>query len=66
MNARDELREADYAEEQTATFSLRAAQTQDELISTWWRDCDHFKGGARERLQEEYAIALRRLGALVG
>jgi len=66
MNARDELREADYAEEQTATDAIRAAKTHDELVSTWWVSADHFKGGARERLQEEYAIALRRLGALVG
>lgn len=64
MNRHDPIKRADEAEEQTAMFALRAAQTQDELTSAWWRDCEHFAGAARGRLQEEYSINLRRLGAL--
>lgn len=31
----------------------------DELVSVWRTSCEHFRGAARERLQEEYAIRLR-------
>lgn len=54
---------ADEAEERSAAEALRAATTNDQLISAWWRDCDHFEGAARERLQDVYATRLRELGA---
>lgn len=54
---------ADEAEERSAAEALRAATTKDDLISAWWRDCDHFEGAARERLQDVYATCLRELGA---
>lgn len=54
----DPILGADLAEEQSAAEALRSATTQDELVSNWWRDCEHFQGAARERLQEEYAARL--------
>lgn len=52
------------AEEHAAALSLRAAANKDDLVSIWWRECDHFDGAPRERLQEEYAIQLRRFAPM--
>lgn len=45
----------DRAEEMAAGVALALANTKDELVSIWWRDCDHFEGDARQRLQDIYA-----------
>lgn len=62
----DPILAADLAEEQCAAEALRLATSKDELVSCWWRDCEHFQGAARERLQDEFAIKLREFGAMVG
>ena len=49
---------ADMAEEFTAGVALKLATTKDELVSLWFRDCDHFEGEQRERLQNVYAEKL--------
>jgi hypothetical protein len=49
---------ADYAEELSAGMSLKLATTKDELVSLWFRDCDHFEGEPRARLQDVYAEKL--------
>ncbi len=49
---------ADEAEEIAAAMALRAARTTDELVSIWWRECEHFAGPARDRLREEYTTKL--------
>ncbi len=64
MNARDFITSADLAEEEAAAMSLRATTTKEELVAVWWRDAEHFSGQARERLQEEYALQLRKMGVL--
>lgn len=56
--------EAIRADELSAAMSLRATTTREELASVWSRDCDHFTGYARERLQSTYAEKLRSFGAL--
>lgn len=58
---------ADRAELDSAVEAIRSTTTKDELVSVWWRDCDHFSGRQRERLQAEYADRLAQLtGAMVG
>jgi len=52
------IERADEAEELAAGMALSLATTKDELVSLWFRDCDHFEGEARERLQTIYAEAL--------
>lgn len=64
MTRHDPIKRADLAEEEAAMFAMRATQTQDELTAVWWRDCDHFAGAARARLSDEFAINLKRLGAM--
>lgn len=49
---------ADEAEERAAADALRATQTRDDLVSVWWRECDHFEGEARSRLQDIYDARL--------
>jgi hypothetical protein len=49
---------ADYAEELSAGMSLKLATTKDELVSLWFRDCDHFEGEQRARLLDVYAEKL--------
>ncbi len=55
---------ADYAEELSAGMSLNLATTKDELISLWYRDCDHFEGDARRRLQDIYADKLAQFAPM--
>lgn len=52
------IERADMAEELAAGMALKLATSKDELISIWNRDCDHFEGEQRERLQAIYAEAL--------
>jgi hypothetical protein len=49
---------AEMAEELSAGMALKLATTKDELVSLWFRDCDHFEGEQRERLQAVYAEKL--------
>lgn len=51
-------------DEAQAIDRLHAARTADELKSVWDRDCERYRGAERERLQDEYAVALGLLGAL--
>lgn len=53
-----QIERADMAEELAAGVALRLATSKDELISIWNRDCDHFEGEQRVRLQEIYREAL--------
>lgn len=62
----DPIIAADRAEEQAAAMALRSTQTTPDLLIVWNRDCEHFAGPARERLQAEYTRQLRLRGALVG
>lgn len=64
MTAHDFITAADLAEEQSAAEALRLATTTAELGIIWARDCDHFKGGSRDRLQAEFTRQMRRLGVL--
>ncbi len=64
MTAYDFITAADLAEEQMAIDALRQATTTAELGIIWARDCDHFRGGSRDRLQAEYTRQMRRLGVL--
>lgn len=56
----------DFEDEESAARALRMARTVEELTFAWFTHCEDFEGAARERLREEYAIALRNLGALLG
>lgn len=60
----DAIGEAVRAEEQSAAMALRAATNKAELVSVWWRDCDHHTGAARERLQAVYAERLTRFAPM--
>ena len=64
MTKHDFITAADLAEEQTAIEALRLAKNTAELGVIWSRDCDHFKGGSREKLQAEFNRQMRLLGAL--
>ena len=55
---------ADLAEELAAGMALRLANTQAELVSIWFRDCDHFEGAQRERLQAIYAQCLTQFAPM--
>lgn len=43
---------------------LRAAKSPQELVSLWWRYCDHTEGEVRERLNDVYNAALRKLAPM--
>ena len=58
MNSASLIESADMAEERAAADALRTAQTRDDLVSVWWRECDHFQGEARVRLQDIYDARL--------
>lgn len=47
-----------------AEMSLRATKSQDELVAIWWRDCDHFEGAERERLQAVYTEKLMQFAPM--
>jgi hypothetical protein len=66
MTRHDFITAADLAEEQCAIEALRLATSTQQLGIIWSRDCDHFKDGSRERLQDEFNRQMRRLGALHG
>lgn len=57
----DPITAADTAEEQSAAMSLRAATDRDDLVTVWFRDCDHWpEGAARDRLRDVYSEVLSR------
>lgn len=58
------IEHADIAEELAAGMALKLATSKDELVSLWFRDCDHFEGAARERLQAVYAEVLARFAPM--
>lgn len=60
----DPIVAADRAEEHSAAEALRAATSLDELVSTWWRDADHFQGEQRERLQDIYAAKVAKFAPM--
>lgn len=64
MTRHDFITAADLAEEQTAIEALRLAKSKEDLGVIWSRDCDHFAGKSRDRLQGEFTRQLRRLGVL--
>jgi hypothetical protein len=52
------------AEELAAGMALSLATTKDELVSIWWRECDHHKGEARARLKDIYADKLAQFAPM--
>lgn len=58
------LDRATEAEVHAAELSLKSARTTAELGSIWARDCDHFAGEQREKLQRVFTWQLFKLGAL--
>lgn len=58
------IERADYAEEIAAGMALSLATSKDELISIWNRDCEHFEGEARQRLQDIYGDTLLQFAPL--
>ena len=64
MISASRIESADYAEELSAGVALKLTTTKDELISVWYRDCDHFEGDARRRLQDVYADKLTQFAPM--
>lgn len=62
MTPPDPITLADEAEERSAAEALRAARNTRDLSVIWTRDCDGFKGEARNRLLDLYRYRLRALG----
>jgi hypothetical protein len=59
-----QIERADMAEELAAGMALSLATTKDELVSIWWRDCEHFAGDARTRLQDIYQDELLKFAPM--
>lgn len=64
MTKHDFITAADLAEELAAIEALRLAKSTEDLGVIWARDCDHFTGGSRTKLQDEFTRQMRRLGVL--
>lgn len=51
--------------EEAAAY-LKAATTPQELVSLWWRYCEHKEGEVRDKLHDAYDAALRKLTGAAG
>lgn len=66
MIPHEQISRADKSEEIQAKLALRCTKNSAELGIVWARDCDHFKGEARERLQGVFTKMLLKHGAFQG